>query len=72
MFTTEPVAVVARFVSIIVGGFFFALLFIGVIFDDSFFLADLTSGRSVTWWLGVSGMVLAGCRLLIPDEVQKG
>lgn len=68
MFTSEPVAVAARFISIVVGGFFFALLFIAVILDDSFFLANLTPGRSVTWWLGVSGAVLAMCRVLIPDE----
>lgn len=68
MFSSEGVAVMAKFLSVLLGGFFATLLILGVILDESFFLANLTPDRSVTWWLGMSGVFLAVCRGLIPDE----
>ncbi len=50
-----------RFFSVLVGGVFATLLILGVILDESFFLANLTPDRSVTWWLGISGVVSLAC-----------
>ncbi len=59
-----------RFVLFVCGGVFLVLFVMGFIFDEDFFLAYLTPERSVTWWLGALGLVLAGARALVPDENQ--
>eukprot|EP00047_Mylnosiga_fluctuans_P003877 m.231457 g.231457 ORF g.231457 m.231457 type:complete len:662 (+) comp12220_c0_seq1:47-2032(+) len=68
MFSSEWLTIIARFLSVLLGGFFFTLIALGFVLDEGFFLAHLTPERSVTWWIGVSGVLLAVCRSLIPDE----
>jgi len=66
-FTSEITVIIARFVSVIVGGIFFMLISFGLVFEG-FILAYLTPARSVTWYIGVTGILLALCRSIIPDE----
>eukprot|EP00051_Salpingoeca_urceolata_P006053 m.80384 g.80384 ORF g.80384 m.80384 type:complete len:734 (+) comp14662_c0_seq1:403-2604(+) len=68
MFTSESLAIVGRFFTFLFGGFIIVLLAMSIAYDEAFFLADLTAGRSVGWWMGMCGIVVAISRGLIPDE----
>ena len=68
MFNSRPLAIAARSGTFLAGGAALVLVVLGVIFDEEFFFADLTPGRSVSWWLGVLGATLAVCRSAVPDE----
>lgn len=70
--------------SFVAGGCFITLFAFVVFFDEDFFTADFTGGRSVTWYLGatgtqpdlhlnlthLAGLIIALSRTLIPDEVS--
>lgn len=68
LFASEFVAIWARFLAFTLGGFFVILLVLGFVFDEDFLFQELTPSRSVTWWLGVLGVVLAVLHAMIPAE----
>lgn len=43
------------------------LAVLGFVFDEEFMFANLTPNRSVLWWSGILGILLAGAQSLIVD-----
>ena len=73
MFVSETLSLWARFVVFVVGGVFVALTMLGLIYDEDFLFANLTHGRSVIWWTGILGIILAASQSVIPkEEAQHG
>lgn len=68
LFVSESVTIAARFVVFVVGGFFVALTILGFIYDEDFLFANLVLGRSVIWWTGMLGLVLAASQAAIPKD----
>jgi len=68
MFNSEALTIVSRFATFLFGGLLVVLVLFGVIFDEEFFFADLTPHRSVSWWIGILGVLVAVTRGLIPDQ----
>lgn len=66
-FPDNKLAILARFVSFIVGSVVLLLLLIGL-WDDDFFQVQLYDDRSVLWFIGVGGTIVAACRGVIPNE----
>lgn len=67
-FPMNAVAVVARFVSFVVGSVVAVLLMLSIRDEDSLFNLELIEGRSAIWFVGIGGTIIAACRSLIPDE----
>lgn len=69
-FVSELLTIWARFVVFIFGGCFVVLTALGFIYDEDFLFSYLTPDRSVIWWTGIIGAILAGTQSLIPDEAE--
>ena len=61
-FPAELSPPVARLTCLVVGGVVSLLLIGGLVYDEEFFLADLSPGRSVGWWFTVLGAVTVASR----------
>lgn len=70
MFPSQMNAVVARFGLMVLGGITAVLLLGSVIFDEEFLTANLSSNRSVGWWLAVLLLLLVLARSFVPDEYK--
>jgi len=66
-FPDNKMAILARFVSFILGSVVLILFLMGL-WDDDFFQVQLYQDRSVLWFIGVGGTIVAACRAVIPDE----
>lgn len=68
MFGQPLTSVFARMLGLLVGGFLVILILGGIVYDEDFFLVNLTEHRSVTWWVGVLGVVLAWSTVFVSNE----
>jgi autophagy-related protein 9 len=71
LFVSPSVTIGARFVVFVVGGLFVALTTLGFVYDEDFLFANLVGGRSVIWWTGILGLVLAASQAAIPKEDSR-
>lgn len=60
---SSALTVVARFFLFVVGGVFVTLFLFSIVFDD-FLEVNFTAGRSVTWWLGITGACVGSGTIL--------
>ena len=67
-FPNEKLTIVMRFAAFIAGSFAAVLLLATVIDPDLFFGFEVTPHRTVLFYLGVFGSVLAVARGMIPEE----
>ncbi|KAF8590038.1 APG9-domain-containing protein [Ramaria rubella] len=67
-FPNEKVAIVMRFVAFIAGSFAAVLLLASVIDPDLFLGLEITPHRTVLFYLGVFGSVLAAARGMVPED----
>eukprot|EP00039_Didymoeca_costata_P006851 m.94030 g.94030 ORF g.94030 m.94030 type:complete len:624 (-) comp13424_c0_seq6:61-1932(-) len=68
LFQSQLMSVWARFIGFTVGGFLVILIILGAVYDEDFLFEELTPERSVTWWLGLLGVIMTVIQGLIPDE----
>eukprot|EP00041_Stephanoeca_diplocostata_P015416 m.294225 g.294225 ORF g.294225 m.294225 type:complete len:665 (+) comp20028_c0_seq1:290-2284(+) len=66
-FVSETTTIWARFLVFVIGGLFSVLAVLGFVFDEEFMFANLTPNRSVLWWSGILGILLAGAQSLVVD-----
>eukprot|EP00040_Diaphanoeca_grandis_P027402 m.155937 g.155937 ORF g.155937 m.155937 type:complete len:641 (+) comp30961_c6_seq1:311-2233(+) len=70
LFVSEMGTIWGRFLVFVFGGLFVMLTLLGFIFDEDFLFAYLTPERSVIWWTGIIGALLAVSNSLVPAEVS--
>jgi autophagy-related protein 9 len=68
MFSQPLTSVFARMVSLFLGGMLVVLVLGGIVYDEDFFQVTLTPHRSVAWWVGMLGFVLAGTVTFITGD----
>ncbi|KAL6051602.1 autophagy protein atg9, partial [Balamuthia mandrillaris] len=68
-FQSNILMICARFVAFVLGAFVAVLIVIAVV-DDEILTESQIGGKSLLWYLGISGSVLAVTRALIPREGQ--
>ena len=68
LFTSSTSVIFARFFAFAFGCIFILLVALGFVYDEDFLFQELSRDRSVTWWLGVLGMLLAALHSTVPDE----
>eukprot|EP01118_Nematostelium_gracile_P011327 TRINITY_DN39_c0_g1_i1.p1 TRINITY_DN39_c0_g1~~TRINITY_DN39_c0_g1_i1.p1 ORF type:complete len:632 (+),score=154.63 TRINITY_DN39_c0_g1_i1:63-1898(+) len=66
-FPDNTLAIVARFISFVIGSLVIILVALGL-WNDDFFTVDLFMGKSPLWFLPILGTIIAICRSVIPDE----
>lgn len=66
--SSELIAVVARAVVLLCGGILSVNVILAFVYDEEYLTLDLTPGRSVAFWMGVAGVVMAGANALVPSE----
>lgn len=69
-FYSDRMASLARLVSFVAGSFAFVLLIITIINEDLLMHFEITAGKSVIWYIGFFGTILAITRALIPDVLN--
>ncbi|TDL25003.1 APG9-domain-containing protein [Rickenella mellea] len=67
-FPNEKLALIMRFVSFVAGSFAAVLLLASVIDPDIFLNFEITPHRTVLFYVGIFGSILAVARGMIPDE----
>ena len=65
-FTNETVAIVARFVAFVAGSFAAILIILSIIDNELSLEFQITPHRTVLFYLGLFGTVVATCRAMIP------
>lgn len=66
-FTTELSLVLARFLAFICG--MILVIFLGLsIIDEDFLYIHIFEDKTILWFVGVCGILLSACRILIKDE----
>lgn len=70
LFTSEAAGLASRSVLVICGGFVVVNLCLAFLLDDGYLTVELSPGRSVAFWLGLVGMVMAIASSLVPDELR--
>lgn len=68
-FQPYSVTLIARFIRFVAGAFV-AVLILMALLDEDTLLTSHVVGRSLVWWLGVLGTIVALSRAHIPDERQ--
>lgn len=68
MFTPELSKIAARATSMLCGGFLAINVAFAMVFDEEYLTVELTPGRSVAFWMGIAGVVLAVAGSAIPGE----
>lgn len=68
LFSSEFSSIWAKFIGFTIGGFLVILVLLGMVFDEDFLFEELTPDRSVTWWIGILGVVLTLVQSMIPEE----
>ncbi|GAA5905963.1 hypothetical protein JCM5296_001302 [Sporobolomyces johnsonii] len=61
-------ALISRFVAFLAGSFAAVLILFSLIDPDAFLHFEITPGRTVLFYIGVFGTVLAAARGMVPDE----
>lgn len=67
-FPKEKTALVSRFVAFLAGSFAAVLILFSLIDPDAFLHFEVTPGRTVLFYIGVTGTILAFARGMVPDE----
>ena len=67
-FPKEKTALISRFVAFLAGSFAAVLILFSIIDPDAFLHFEITPGRTVLFYIGVFGTVLAIARGMVPDE----
>ncbi|KAM0789914.1 hypothetical protein ACM66B_006755 [Microbotryomycetes sp. NB124-2] len=67
-FPKEKTALVSRFVAFLAGSFAAVLILFSLIDPDAFLHFEVTPGRTVLFYIGIFGTVLAVARGMVPDE----
>lgn len=62
------IAVVAKFAAFVIGSLVFVMLIIGILSEELLLNLEITEGRTLIWYLGLLGILLAISRSLIPNE----
>lgn len=68
-FNNEILLILARFVAFICGSVLVTLLGLSLI-DEDFLYIHLHKDKTVFWFIGICGILLSTCRVLIKDEYQ--
>lgn len=67
-FPKEKTALVSRFVAFLAGSFAAVLILFSLVDPDAFLHFEVTKGRTVLFYIGLFGTVLAVARGMVPDE----
>ncbi|KAK4048677.1 autophagy protein atg9 [Microbotryomycetes sp. JL201] len=67
-FPKEKTALVSRFIAFLAGSFAAVLILFSLIDPDAFLHFEVTPGRTVLFYIGIFGTVLAVARGMVPDE----
>lgn len=67
-FHNDRLAVIARFISFVFGSFLVILAVMTIINEELLLKFELSSGRTVIWYIGLFGVLLAISKSFIPDE----
>lgn len=67
-FPKEKTALLSNFVAFLAGSFAAVLILFSIIDPDAFLHFEITPGRTVLFYIGVTGTILAVARGMVPDE----
>ncbi|KAK4054015.1 autophagy protein atg9 [Microbotryomycetes sp. JL221] len=67
-FPKEKTALVSRFIAFLAGSFAAVLILFSLIDPDAFLHFEVTPGRTVLFYIGIFGTILAVARGMVPDE----
>lgn len=71
-FPRERTAVIARFVAFVAGSIAAVLILFSLLDPDAFLHFEITKDRTVLFWIGITGAIVAVARGMIPDDKQTG
>lgn len=71
-FPRERTAVICRFVAFVAGSLAAVLILFSLIDPDAFLHFEITKDRTVLFWIGITGAIVAVARGMIPDDKQTG
>lgn len=69
-FHNNSLAGLSKFFAFVGSAMIAVLLIISIINEDLLMHSELTPGRSIIWWIGVLGALVAAARALTPDPSQ--